>query len=312
VRNDVRKHDDKQFYVLRAKELNTGTDVWPEIQLAQVVLEPNPLASPVEVALNAPAAVERVAPLAPFAEALEHPLPKGCVRDLDPARREHRRVIFRGAPEGWSIATQIMAPPPGTAADEALEWNKFQPDRSATIGDERPNDPTGLKVNGVPFKEYEADGTVDWEGTRSNRKHVCIDVDHVGSHKQLWVLVNRTGALHNFHIHQIKFRLATKKELADSYGVKPTEPAETCPGDTCEEPNYRLYEETDPDASEAERVWHDTIPVPVGKPVFLIMSFDAKEQMGRFVYHCHILKHEDKGLMAPIEVWSSRPESVFR
>jgi hypothetical protein len=33
------------------------------------------------------------------------------------------------------------------------------------------------------------------------------------------------------------------------------------------------------------------------------MSFDAKEQVGRYVFHCHILKHEDKGLMAPFEVW---------
>jgi FtsP/CotA-like multicopper oxidase with cupredoxin domain len=42
---------------------------------------------------------------------------------------------------------------------------------------------------------------------------------------------------------------------------------------------------------------------PLSK-VFLIMSFDANEQIGRFVFHCHILKHEDNGLMAPIEVWA--------
>jgi FtsP/CotA-like multicopper oxidase with cupredoxin domain len=35
------------------------------------------------------------------------------------------------------------------------------------------------------------------------------------------------------------------------------------------------------------------------------MSFDADEQVGRYVFHCHILKHEDSGLMAPIEVWKS-------
>jgi FtsP/CotA-like multicopper oxidase with cupredoxin domain len=37
--------------------------------------------------------------------------------------------------------------------------------------------------------------------------------------------------------------------------------------------------------------------------VFVVMSFDTGQQLGRFVFHCHILKHEDKGLMAPIEVW---------
>ena len=48
--------------------------------------------------------------------------------------------------------------------------------------------------------------------------------------------------------------------------------------------------------------WHDTIPIPPSKRVYVIMSFDAEQQLGRYVFHCHILKHEDNGLMAPIEV----------
>ena len=43
------------------------------------------------------------------------------------------------------------------------------------------------------------------------------------------------------------------------------------------------------------------------------MSFDdARHQVGRFVYHCHILKHEDRGLMAPIEVWDPSDVPVDR
>ena len=37
------------------------------------------------------------------------------------------------------------------------------------------------------------------------------------------------------------------------------------------------------------------------------MSFVAEEQVGRYVFHCHILKHEDTGLMAPFEVWKPTP-----
>jgi FtsP/CotA-like multicopper oxidase with cupredoxin domain len=33
-----------------------------------------------------------------------------------------------------------------------------------------------------------------------------------------------------------------------------------------------------------------------------MINFDAEEQIGRFVFHCHILEHEDAGLMAPVEV----------
>jgi FtsP/CotA-like multicopper oxidase with cupredoxin domain len=58
--------------------------------------------------------------------------------------------------------------------------------------------------------------------------------------------------------------------------------------------------------------WHDTIPIPSGVQVFLIMNFDAEQQLGRFVYHCHILKHEDKGLVAPIDVWGNPLSSPQR
>ena len=36
--------------------------------------------------------------------------------------------------------------------------------------------------------------------------------------------------------------------------------------------------------------------------VFLNLTFKKREQIGRYVYHCHILEHEDGGMMAPIEV----------
>ena len=65
---------------------------------------------------------------------------------------------------------------------------------------------------GVPFEKYVgSDGLVDW-----TKRHVCIQIDHLGSHKQLWVLTNGTSDLHNFHIHQMKFRLATATELAEN------------------------------------------------------------------------------------------------
>jgi FtsP/CotA-like multicopper oxidase with cupredoxin domain len=104
--------------------------------------------------------------------------------------------------------------------------------------------------------------------------------------------------LHNFHIHQMKFRLATLDELLFDYHIRPPRQSHTCASTQCDEPDYKSYD-VFPDP---KTIWHDTIPVPQGK-VFIIMSFDDPRQVGRYVYHCHILKHEDKGLMAPIEVW---------
>lgn len=54
-------------------------------------------------------------------------------------------------------------------------------------------------------------------------------------------------------------------------------------------------------------LWHDTFPVPpkngnTNDRVFIFIPFEAEEQLGRFVFHCHILEHEDNGMMAAMEV----------
>jgi hypothetical protein len=217
-------------------------------------------------------------------------------------------VTIGGIDRNWDLATEIVRFPddPQLQPDARLPASKFVPDKDATLGT---YDEQGF-VEGIPFEAYDnGDGTIDWFGRKQlvagqPLRHTCITPRLNGpnpvGHKQLWVLHNKTGTLHNFHIHQMKFRLAKKSELIQ-YRIEPPEPASTCGSQPCTNPNYRYYDD-ETDTKKFEVVWHDTIPVPAGKRVFLIMSFDAKEQLGRFVYHCHILKHEDSGLMAPIEV----------
>jgi hypothetical protein len=95
VRNDEKPHTVPQVYVLRTKKHVVGTDEWPEIQLARIVLEPNAAASKVAVALNAPIATAGPPQVLSHALAVEKAiLPQGCVRDLDPTYREYRRVTF--------------------------------------------------------------------------------------------------------------------------------------------------------------------------------------------------------------------------
>jgi len=310
VRNDDQDppHSDEQVYILRTKGLDAGSDQWPEIQLARVVLKPTIAVSSIALALNAPIGQIRVKLAGPSGKEEVQP-PEGCVRDL--GEGEHRRVTFveggetsGGVKTDWSIATEIMHPPSSVGE---FDEGAFKPDEGATIGT---YDNDGNLTGGVPFEEYvQTDASIDWL-----KKHICIHLDHKGSHQQLWVLQNPTSGLHNFHIHQMKFRLATRKELVEKYHIKPPKESHTCPDkEPCSQPDYRFYEnDPKPGTAESEPVWHDTIPVPNGPGVFLIMSFDAKEQIGRFVVHCHILKHEDNGLMAPIEVWDPFAARVNR
>jgi FtsP/CotA-like multicopper oxidase with cupredoxin domain len=321
VNNDSEKGQPvEQVYILRTKGLDAGFDQWPEIQLARIVSQPPKPLGGIALALNV---LQPSKPLGGIALALNvlkaqtpfegkmimpggpiphPPLPPGCVRDLDPSKGEHRRVTFDGATKQavklglgaeFGVRTEIVHPP----GSEFYQEKDFKSDDTAMVD--------------ASFEEYEQkqkdgsmDGSIDWEG-KNGPNHVCIhiddnDPDHKGSHKQLWVLTNKTAFLHNFHIHQMKFRLATLDELLDHH-IMPSR-SHTCnPINQCTDPDYKLY---DP-SPDPKTIWHDTIPVPADErqKVFIIMSFDDPLQVGRFVYHCHILKHEDKGLMAPIEVW---------
>jgi FtsP/CotA-like multicopper oxidase with cupredoxin domain len=88
-----------------------------------------------------------------------------------------------------------------------------------------------------------------------------------------WTIENRAGEAHDFHIHQLHFLLmaingvpVTNPELYDSFTI-PT--------------------------------WSGSGPYP---SITVRMDFRDPNIAGTFVYHCHILDHEDGGMMAKIQV----------
>ena len=88
-----------------------------------------------------------------------------------------------------------------------------------------------------------------------------------------WVIENRSHEMHAFHIHQIHFMLTGWN------------------GEPVDEPFL-----------------HDTINVPFwdGKSahypsVTLRMDFRSGSAVGTYVYHCHLLEHEDGGMMGMIQ-----------
>jgi suppressor of ftsI len=80
-----------------------------------------------------------------------------------------------------------------------------------------------------------------------------------------WRVVNDTHEIHPFHIHQVHFL---------------------------------VYRE---DGNQAQRPeWLDTVNVSPGGSVDLVMDFTDPIIRGMSLFHCHLLKHEDKGMMAKI------------
>ncbi|MFL5801050.1 MAG: multicopper oxidase family protein [Roseiflexaceae bacterium] len=56
---------------------------------------------------------------------------------------------------------------------------------------------------------------------------------------------------------------------------------------------------TDPHGNP-ELVWRDTLLVPQGPPQYIYTKYT--DFTGAFVYHCHILDHEDQGMMEKVEI----------
>ncbi len=102
-------------------------------------------------------------------------------------------------------------------------------------------------------------------------------VTRVGSVEE-WTVQNRTQESHEFHIHQIHFLV----ESQDNFGKYTPAPGITGQYlDTIDLP-----------------AWDGKGPYP---SVRLRMDFRGNIA-GRFVFHCHILSHEDKGMMNVIQV----------
>jgi FtsP/CotA-like multicopper oxidase with cupredoxin domain len=89
-----------------------------------------------------------------------------------------------------------------------------------------------------------------------------------------WVIENRTQEVHEFHIHQIHFQVRAINKT-------PVPLAQRQFRDTFQVP-----------------YWTGTGPYP---SVTLRMDFRGAV-VGDFVYHCHILDHEDNGMMAIVRV----------
>src|SRR5262249_25000451 len=212
IENDKGDSSERHL-VLRIDGLDTsakGTtdgDPWPQINLAEVILEGAPVAvaSTASIGLNEYAAKAGLPAPTVAGAAVAAPLPPGCVRDIRRADVEHRRIMFAGSGP-FFITTDLVHPKDKT---QLQPYDQFVPDPSPDV-----------HLDLVSFDDYlKPDHTVDWDATERRPRHTCVQLSN--GHHQLWELNNLTTEMHNFHLHQTKFRLATEQDLKD-YGIDPS------------------------------------------------------------------------------------------
>jgi o-aminophenol oxidase len=122
---------------------------------------------------------------------------------------------------------------------------------------------------------------------------------------EIWHFLNiGPGPSHPMHIHLIRFQVLRKDVLTGTGNfVKITDAHGSVPGYGTKEPiTYSEPGTLDP----YEQGWKDVIRVDPDQMVTVAGQFTGAT--GRFMYHCHILEHEDAGMMRPILVM---PEPVM-
>jgi L-ascorbate oxidase len=149
--------------------------------------------------------------------------------------------------------------------------------------------------------------TVDIAPYDPNVPIVCVPLGPENQPvKEVWELINTATEDHNFHIHQTKFRVVDLKANASS----PLYAASLL---------HSLTGNLTASTAHPGQVMHDNIRLPSATgncngiadwrsgacnatPVVVEIPF---KYAGDFVYHCHILEHEDGGMMAKIRVASN-------
>ena len=105
--------------------------------------------------------------------------------------------------------------------------------------------------------------------------HSRVDTRVPLGNTEEWTIQNVSDEMHVFHIHQVNFQVMSRNGQSEAF-------------------NGNV----------------DTVRVPPHQSVVVRIAFTRREILGRFMYHCHVMEHEDRGMMAQIEVYDPHGPST--
>jgi spore coat protein A len=116
-------------------------------------------------------------------------------------------------------------------------------------------------------------------------------------HAEIWRLINLTTDTHPIHVHLESFQILDRQpasvEIADG-GITDT-------GTSATVRIGRAVDDGIPHSLDANELGlKDTVRVNANEVVDIVVRFEAFS--GRYMYHCHILEHEDHDMMRPFVV----------
>jgi FtsP/CotA-like multicopper oxidase with cupredoxin domain len=136
---------------------------------------------------------------------------------------------------------------------------------------------------------------------------------------ELWEVVNMTGDTHPIHLHLVQFQLLNRQKInARRYEMAFAAANPTMPATTYTPVPVEPYLKGKPiPADPNERGWKDTYRMNPGEVTRIIVrfapqdespafAFDATAEPG-YVWHCHILEHEENDMMRPYHLVAAPP-----
>jgi FtsP/CotA-like multicopper oxidase with cupredoxin domain len=191
----------------------------------------------------------------------------GPIGENDPTRPIAKIVAQVDAPEPRSA----LGAPTTEVEHSHLPWlGNVQPVRTRRLYfSEKLEDPKNPNSPTTFYLTVEGQTPAPFD-PRSSVPNIVV---HQGEVED-WIIENRSQELHDFHIHQVHFL------MLEWFGIPINEP-----------------------------FLRDTVPVPFwdGKTsqypvVKLRMDFRDPNAIGLFPFHCHLLEHEDGGMMGLIRI----------
>jgi spore coat protein A len=106
---------------------------------------------------------------------------------------------------------------------------------------------------------------------------------------ETWSLINVTEDSHPIHLHLVRFQVLDRRSFDVFTYLNDKE----------------LRYTSDPVAPDPNEMgWKDTVRADPGMVTRIIIRFEGFA--GRYVWHCHVLEHEDNEMMRPYDVMPAR------
>ena len=273
---------------------------------------------------------------------LKAPVPLTALT-LAPAERVDLIVDFSGLKSGEKVLLQNTALLSPTAAETQTLGQVMQftanegqgpapfninsvpePFNLSLLGSAFPTLPKATKQRVLTLYEIASNGsTVEALLDGQNWDSPVSETPELGATED-WLIVNPTMDAHPIHIHLVQFQLVQRQQLsalasyADEWlsinGQPPfNHPTKNVPSLS----NYLYTSKTYPQPQE--QCWKDTIIVNSGEVVTIRVRFaqqdgssfpfDATAGPG-YVWHCHLLEHEDNEMMRPYKLTSPSSAAI--